>query len=280
MHSIVSLNREFIDSLAIFYAFFTPDLQQSLPRVIFSRYGITTVYNSGSQSDELVPLHFGFTRKRARHFSLLPLVLFLLCFLAVGGSATAAFGATVQNAGPAPVSSFVVADLDGDQRPDVANVQVGKTNSASSDYWIELKLSASGRQFIGLVAPPGGLAIEARDVNGDRDLDLVVRSAWFRNPIAIFLNDGHGRFLRAQPSAFPGAWVHSNFSWAAISNPEDQTIASVRSQSRDSISQQVSAPYHGRPPTGAAAVYSFNFPANRYLLSHAGRAPPSEAVCL
>src|SRR5271170_3994083 len=66
---------------------------------------------------------------------------------------------------------------------------VGRTN-----YSVQLHLSSVGQHSIQLVAPAGGLQIEARDVNGDDAIDLVLTTAWLKQPVAIFLNDGHGSF--------------------------------------------------------------------------------------
>src|SRR5271168_4089505 len=138
--------------------------------------------------------------------------LLLLCSLA--GNCTASGGEIQSGAGASagPGLPFAVADFDGDLRPDVANVQVGDSASGTSSYWIQLQLSGAGRQSIQLVAPRGGLLIEARDVNGDHTVDLVFTTAWFRQPVAVLLNDGHGRFLRAEPGAFPGAFRESHTS--------------------------------------------------------------------
>jgi hypothetical protein len=39
-------------------------------------------------------------------------------------------------------------------------------------------------------------------VTGDGNLDLVIRSARSRIPVAVFLNDGYGHFFAADPRAF------------------------------------------------------------------------------
>jgi hypothetical protein len=52
-------------------------------------------------------------------------------------------------------------------------------------------------------APTGGLLIEARDVNGDHAVDLVLRTGWLRQHKAIRLSDGHGSFSRVEPTASP-----------------------------------------------------------------------------
>jgi hypothetical protein len=39
-----------------------------------------------------------------------------------------------------------------------------------------------------------------------------------RQPVAIFLNDGHGNFSRAEPTAFPGAFSESKTNWVSGSS--------------------------------------------------------------
>src|SRR5260370_31222513 len=92
----------------------------------------------------------------------------LLCF---AGSAGSARSARAESTGPQswPVSStqatsqFAIADFDGDNRPDVATVQVGHSSSWDTHYWIAFQLSRGPRQILGITAPTGGLRIASRD---------------------------------------------------------------------------------------------------------------------
>ncbi|HTZ75564.1 MAG TPA: VCBS repeat-containing protein [Candidatus Aquilonibacter sp.] len=108
---------------------------------------------------------------------------------------------------------FAVADFDGDHQPDVASVQAAPGTSSSGDYWVRLRLSESGKRYIQLSAPRGGLLVEALDVNGDHAVDLVFATAWLDRPVAILLNDGHGNFSRVDPSKFPRAFTKSATTW-------------------------------------------------------------------
>jgi hypothetical protein len=99
---------------------------------------------------------------------------------------------------------FIIADFDGDQKPDLATVNVDRPNGRATNYSIHLQFSLAPELIIGITAPVGGLQIVSRDVNGDLTRDLVVRTSLESNLVAVFLNDGHGKFTRAQTGAFPG----------------------------------------------------------------------------
>ncbi len=204
-------------------------------------------------------------------------LLISLCFLGLvcGSAAASADFQTPVATTPGPGLPFAIADFDGDLNPDVASIQAVAGNSGKTDYWIQLQLSAAGRRSIRIFAPSGGLHIEARDVNGDHTVDLVVSTAWRRQPVAIFLNDGHGSFSRAEPAAFPGAF--SNGKTSLVSSLRllidalgmaPQPGASVCGEEKDSLLDP--------SPAGLIPASSAGFPPNTFLTSHAGRAPPSE----
>jgi hypothetical protein len=202
--------------------------------------------------------------------------LILLLFLGVlAGSAKA--GEDVENL-PAtsvgPGLPFAIADLDGDLRPDYASIQTGSNNSGGTDYWLQLHLAA-GRQSIRLVAPAGGLVIEARTARGRVAADLVVTTAWFRQPVAIFLNDGHGSFSRAKLTTFFGASCEAGTNWRVAS---DQTVVAVGilPQSRTAACLKARSLPNFRKHAYSIPVLSAGFPLGSFQISHAGRAPPLE----
>jgi hypothetical protein len=98
-----------------------------------------------------------------------------------------------------PDSQFTIGDFDGDRQPDVATVEMVRFNPLHSRYSVSFQLSTGGVQTIGFTGPAGGLLLIARDVNGDRALDLVLVTAWQHNLVAVFLNDGFGNFAAADP---------------------------------------------------------------------------------
>jgi hypothetical protein len=205
--------------------------------------------------------------------------LFFLFVIFFASRATAAIGTGVQYApitsvGPGP--SFAIADFDGDQRPDLARVEGGQIGSSSTDYRIEFRLTATkGLQPIQLVAPPGGLVIKALDVNGDHAVDLVLTTAWFKQPVAVLLNDGHGGFSRAEPSDFPGAFAHSDRNWNSSSNQAPGPLG-ILPQSRSGICSDATNLPDVRGPTGSVPTANSGFHLDSFLIAYAGRAPPFE----
>lgn len=98
---------------------------------------------------------------------------------------------------------FAYGDFDGDQQTDQAFVQSAESRDGSANYLIEFRFSNQLPAVLKLRGPVGGLQIAARDVNGDQQLDLVVRTALDASLVAVLVNDGRGNFTIAQASDFP-----------------------------------------------------------------------------
>jgi len=219
-------------------------------------------------------LHFlRYQRVPIRFLYLSLCLLFFVGLLA--GAASAADAPGTHAASPGPNLSFSVADFDGDSKPDLASVEYGTSDSAGTDYLIQLRLSAVGRQSFQIAAPIGGLQIVARDVNGDHALDLVITTRWHRQPVAILLNDGHGKFSRIDSDAFPGAFRESEIGWNSSTQHEIEPVG-VPPQSRDEICSGTEHFLHLREHTGLAPGTNSQFGIGSFLISHLGRAPPSE----
>ncbi|HYC79267.1 MAG TPA: VCBS repeat-containing protein, partial [Planctomycetota bacterium] len=99
---------------------------------------------------------------------------------------------------------LLAADLDGDGDVDLASdaFHVGPPTPGTACHPSTLWLNAGGFAFVdgatllpsGAVAA-GGRIQEARDVDGDGDVDLLVRLAGAAPGVAVLLNDGFGGFL-------------------------------------------------------------------------------------
>jgi len=111
-------------------------------------------------------------------------------------------------------SFFAIADFDGDQKPDLAIVEVQKSSSSRiTQYSIRFQLTAGVSQVFGVTAPSGGLQIVARDLNGDNALDVLVTTSLQHEQVAVLLNDGHGKFRLADASDFPAAIQENDRRW-------------------------------------------------------------------
>jgi hypothetical protein len=211
--------------------------------------------------------------RRRLHKPFLWTFLFLLfCFV---GRARAAADIGIEPITSTGPGQFAIADFDGDVRPDSASIQAGANSSGTANYWIRLQLSSRGQQSIQLVGPAGGLRVEARDVNGDHSIDLVLATVWFRQPVAILLNDGHGNSSRLQPTVFPEAFSDSETNW---DSPANQVIGvlGVPPQSHANLCSNAGGSLRRRASPGPILLTGVHFLGSPLLISHAGRAPPSE----
>jgi len=109
---------------------------------------------------------------------------------------------------------FAIADFDGDQQADLATVQAGAFGFSQTRYWIRFQLTSGERQTFGITGPPGGLELCARDLNGDNFPDVIVSTTWLNRPVAILLNNGHGKFALIDPSEFPNIGCVAGNSWS------------------------------------------------------------------
>lgn len=171
-----------------------------------------------------------------------------------------------------PGFQFAIADFDGDRRPDIAYVQAGQASPGNVSYCVDFLLSSKGRSCFPLVAPSGGLLVEARDVNGDHAVDLVVSTAWFRQPVAVLLNDGHGSFTATKPAAFPNAFQRAT-SKRFSSHQNLASLISALTQSRLSLFAQTPLS-HPIAETRFRLRSACATPPSSSLLSNRGRAPP------
>jgi hypothetical protein len=237
------------------------------------------VGDSNRRFDLLTILREIFSTGRARRDLLmrsLPLLIVLGLLGCGAATAVAAGFRTAKAASFAPRQSFAIADFDGDHHPDLATVETGGGDSSFTRYSIQLQLSGAGRQSIPLVAPIGGLVIEARDVNGDHAVDLVLATAWLRHPVAIFLNDGKGRFSRTETTAFPQAFAQSTVNWSVSSPDQLSGAMGVPPQHLSRSRREAMNLPDVRGPTQLVRAGLSGFPPDSLLTSQAGRAPPSE----
>ena len=96
-------------------------------------------------------------------------------------------------------------DLDGDHIPDLASgIRTFRTPQGYS-YRVDLDFSRDSeppKPFSVLSPDSTGLNIEAIDIDGDHDLDLLVSGRLSPEPLGIWFNDGRGRFTRGDVTQY------------------------------------------------------------------------------
>lgn len=86
-------------------------------------------------------------------------------------------------------------DLDGDHIADLVSTVRSNQPLSGVRHVLEIRLgNGTSMQTFHFPARDGGLAITARDVDGDLDLDLVVTARVTGEGIGILINDGTGAF--------------------------------------------------------------------------------------
>ncbi len=210
-------------------------------------------------------------------------LLLSLCWLLLGAHLARAFGGecppgdckprAADAPGRNPSSQFAFGDFDGDRRSDLATVEIVRVGSLHSRYWISFQLSRGRLQTIGVTAPSGGLALIARDVNGDSALDLVLVTAWRLKPVAVLLNDGSGNFAVADAGKLAINVIPSGSQLGTGSQRiEDRGALPGRSSFRKILAAKRLAP----AAQGLRLSFSGSLvvATSLFLSSFSGRAPP------
>jgi hypothetical protein len=106
--------------------------------------------------------------------------------------------------------STAIGDLNADGRPDFAVADRVGRRAAGFTYAIEVSIAGGRSESVAFDSDQDALSVTFRDVDRDRDLDVVVTGAVSRSVVAVWLNDGTGQFHRAAPQAAADSWLASS----------------------------------------------------------------------
>jgi hypothetical protein len=168
-------------------------------------------------------------------------------------------------------------DFDGDHSLDAATV-IEQPSVGYAKYTVQLHLASGAEQSFVVMAPPGGLQVEMRDMTGDNiPNDVVLRPALLRWLPTVLVNDGHQHFEVAWSGPDPGSFSSSED--LGSRRRDSQTFALLMS----SGFKAVHLPNSGRllDPQLQECLFSSLTQTVAKRLGHAsspGRAPPLEAT--
>ena len=168
-------------------------------------------------------------------------------------------------------TNWAFADFDGDQQPDLAQSR----SLAHGKHRVEVRLSRLNQAHSFALKNPDSLELQldAVDVDGDRDLDLVISGRYFGQRIGVWINDGKGSFSKDSSNAYPDAFGHV---YVYASRPEASNTASITKSPR--LQGLTSVRFAAPRSANHAAVANTRFTPFSLLRSgaHPLRAPPNQ----
>jgi hypothetical protein len=134
--------------------------------------------------------------------------LLVFCFAAgaAGWAASPPSEERVFGSLPSPsVSSWVLADFDGDNQIDVVTSRAERLPDHQYSHKVSLKLSGSPSTSFTFRDRYPSVELNSLDVDGDHDRDIIIRKTGSAEPLAVWLNDGSGHFLQGDLERFRAA---------------------------------------------------------------------------
>ena len=102
--------------------------------------------------------------------------------------------------------STAIGDLNADGHPDFAVADRVGRGADGFEYAIELSIAGGRSESVAFDSDQDALDVTLRDVDHDRDLDVVVTGTVSRSIVAVWLNDGSGQFRRAAADEVTDVW--------------------------------------------------------------------------
>jgi hypothetical protein len=98
--------------------------------------------------------------------------------------------------------STVIGDFNHDGVPDVAIADRAPQRGSDFKYDIEFAVAGESPYDVTFTSPLPAVALQADDVDGDRDFDVLVVDPISNDVVGVWLNDGDGHFRSADPHSF------------------------------------------------------------------------------
>jgi hypothetical protein len=102
--------------------------------------------------------------------------------------------------------STALGDFNADGAPDLAVADRVARRPEGFGYRLRVSVSGLSSRDVAFVSRHAALTVRAVDVDHDRDVDLVVSAVPSGELVAVWLNDGRGRFTESNVSRLPAVW--------------------------------------------------------------------------
>src|SRR5262249_16438114 len=100
---------------------------------------------------------------------------------------------------------LAAADFDSDKKPDGALLLEAGLLNGERAFRIEIHLTAGSDSAITFSSQEARLAISALDLKRDGAPDIVIEKAFTHERLQVYLNDGHGSFIKARTEDYPAS---------------------------------------------------------------------------
>ena len=138
---------------------------------------------------------------------------------------------------PGPSDGKLMADFNGDRTlttPSPTSPALGST------FTIEFAVSGAPSYHVAFRSPHRFVTLSVADVDHDSDPDLVVSLPLTCSRVAVWLNDGHGRFSPADPRAFSGDGAKDSAS-LRLTPPDEPSLTLAPTKTTKTLPSTVSA---------------------------------------
>ena len=130
-----------------------------------------------------------------------------LLLLAAAGSGMAVSAHDLPSPLDSPaVSGWVLADLNGDQRVDLATARSGRHDANGYAQEVSVTLGGFQQTSFRFLSPGATVELSSQDVDGDDDGDLIIFEPLSSQPIGVWINDGAGTFHEGRLADFRKLW--------------------------------------------------------------------------
>jgi hypothetical protein len=167
--------------------------------------------------------------------------------------------------------STVVSDFNHDGIPDLAIADRAPQHQSEFRYQIEFAVAGRKPYDVTFTSPLQALTLQPDDVDGDRDIDIVVVDPISNDVVGVWLNDGAGHFTPADPRGFARHPLRCLLdSWGSTAGIP---VALSRGQNPDSVFRRVDT-QAGLPAREPLPRFLPSLPSIHHASSANPRAPP------